>query len=155
MRIIQTFYYGLSSMASLSVRLLIGARHTTFLALKLGLLSSVLLSCGSLEAPPSYGSGTDNRRPEPSTNSDSGSESDSGSSSDADSSSDSGSTEADSCSTPGRAGCPCEKAGATVDCGRIDYIDGDYVTCAAGTSRCDGTQWGPCTGNRIVAQNAQ
>ena len=57
------------------------------------------------------------------------------------------------CNTPGQLGCPCTQTGATADCGHINYVNSDYVTCAMGTSRCDGNQWGPCSGNRIVAQS--
>jgi len=59
----------------------------------------------------------------------------------------------DDCSTPGTAGCACSVAGETAACGRIEFVSGDYVTCAMGTSRCDGTQWSTCTGNRLVAQS--
>ena len=66
---------------------------------------------------------------------------------------DSGTVSAATCDVPGTAGCPCTEAGATSDCGRIDYVSGDYVTCVMGTSQCDGTHWGVCSGNRIVAQS--
>ena len=66
---------------------------------------------------------------------------------------DSGSIDAGVCDEPGQPGCPCSQANEVVACGRFEYVSGDYVTCYAGTTRCDGTQWGTCTGNRIVAQN--
>jgi len=121
------------------------AQNRTCRGLTLGMLGLALLSCESNEGPPSYARATGSKETDLSSNSDSGSAPDSGSDSDA------GATEVDPCVTPGHAGCPCETAGATADCGRIDYVSGDYVTCVMGTSRCDGTQWGPCTGNRIVA----
>lgn len=58
-----------------------------------------------------------------------------------------------SCTKEGEAGCPCDTAGEVASCGRIESISGDYVTCMMGNSVCDGTQWGQCEGNRIVAQS--
>ncbi len=66
---------------------------------------------------------------------------------------DGGTTQLDVCSVPGHPGCPCSDPGAVSDCGMIDYISGDYVTCVMGQSVCDSAVWGPCTGNRIVAQS--
>ena len=104
-----------------------------------GLLVPAAVACSSTDAPPAYvPTGTKPVTPE--DKGDAGSDLDSG-------------LAAPSCSVAGTAGCPCTEANATAECGRIDYVSGDYVTCVMGTSRCDGTQWGPCEGNRIVAQN--
>ena len=105
-----------------------------------GLLVPAILSCGSSDEPPAYVP-FNNTKPTTTPNKDSGTDADSG----ADGTGD--------CSVVGTAGCPCTTANTTANCGRIDYVSGDYVTCVMGTSICDGTQWGPCVGNRIVAQN--
>src|SRR5438128_1046271 len=57
----------------------------------------------------------------------------------------------DVCATPGHEGCPCSEKGAQVECGKVAARSGEYVTCSMGKSTCDGTSWGACTGNRIVA----
>src|SRR5512147_1800569 len=72
---------------------------------------------------------------------------------DPDAGDDGGLVNIDPCARPGHAGCPCTEVGATADCGQIEYQNGDYVTCAMGQSTCDGTTWGACKGNRIVAQS--
>jgi len=118
----------------------------------LGVVGLALISCGSSEDSPSYAPALPNEVTEPGLIADAGSDPDTGSSLDSGFNLDSGSTEA-GCNVPGSVGCPCTHADTTADCGRIDYVVGDYVTCVVGTSKCDGTQWGPCTGNRIVAQN--
>jgi len=38
------------------------------------------------------------------------------------------------------------------ECGQVASRSGSYVTCTIGHSRCDGTAWGACIGNRIVAR---
>jgi hypothetical protein len=59
----------------------------------------------------------------------------------------------DRCATPGQPGCSCDEVGAERECGKVVDRNGDYVTCSMGRTTCDGTLWGPCIGNRIVAQS--
>jgi hypothetical protein len=59
----------------------------------------------------------------------------------------------DRCSIPGQVGCSCDEVGAVRECGKVIDRNGDYVTCSMGRTTCDGNSWGPCIGNRIVAQS--
>lgn len=56
----------------------------------------------------------------------------------------------DLCATPGHEGCPCSEKDLEVECGKLVTRSDEYVTCSMGHSKCDGTTWGACTGNRIV-----
>jgi hypothetical protein len=49
-------------------------------------------------------------------------------------------------------GCPCDEPGATVECGRVKRIAGDYVWCSTGKQTCDEYgSWGACSGDAIAA----
>ena len=48
-------------------------------------------------------------------------------------------------------GCPCDEPGATIECGRVKRVAGDYVWCSTGTQTCDEYgSWGACTGDAIA-----
>ena len=47
-------------------------------------------------------------------------------------------------------GCPCSGTGQTGDCGKVIYQSGDFFQCSEGTTTCDGTTWGACTGDLTV-----
>jgi hypothetical protein len=49
------------------------------------------------------------------------------------------------------AGCPCDKPGDSIDCGRVKRYAGDYVWCSTGMQTCedDGT-WGKCIGDETA-----
>jgi hypothetical protein len=51
---------------------------------------------------------------------------------------------------PGRAGCPCDAAGAAVSCGTLTGHYGNYVTCQMGESTCAGGVWGACAGDSQI-----
>src|SRR5262245_59263826 len=59
-------------------------------------------------------------------------------------------TMGDRCATPGHEGCPCDEAGASVECGKVVEQKDDYTTCSMGHAWCDGQTWGACVGNRFV-----
>jgi hypothetical protein len=40
-----------------------------------------------------------------------------------------------------------------VECGQIESVSGDYITCTTGKAVCDGLTWGPCQGNRRVSRS--
>ena len=49
-------------------------------------------------------------------------------------------------------GCPCDEPGATVDCGRVKRVAGDYVWCSTGKQTCDQYgSWGACIGDAVAA----
>jgi hypothetical protein len=54
---------------------------------------------------------------------------------------------------PGRQGCACGTDGASIACGEQVSQSGDYVTCAMGSSTCQGGTWGPCVGNTLVTRS--
>jgi hypothetical protein len=54
---------------------------------------------------------------------------------------------------PGRQGCPCDTNGADAKCGATVGRYSGYLTCAMGTSVCQGGQWGPCLGNTVVTKS--
>jgi hypothetical protein len=57
----------------------------------------------------------------------------------------------DACSVaPTGESCPCSTQGATVDCGKVVYKNGNYVTCSEGSRTCDGGKWGQCIGAYTV-----
>lgn len=47
-------------------------------------------------------------------------------------------------------GCACESEGVSADCGRVEAVHGDYVTCSPGTTVCRDGRWSECTGSRYV-----
>ncbi|HEY5958323.1 MAG TPA: hypothetical protein VIV60_17285, partial [Polyangiaceae bacterium] len=100
--------------------------------LTLGLTVTAVMSCG-----------TDDKQPRPAYYKDDPSEL----------LPDGGGSQVDPCTVQGHAGCPCEGEGSVIDCGRIDYINGDYVTCSMGQATCSEGKWGTCVGNRVVAQS--
>ncbi len=57
----------------------------------------------------------------------------------------------DACGHP-NPGCGCDAVGATADCGRVEQTVGSYVMCAMGKTTCDGTHWGACQGDTVVAK---
>jgi hypothetical protein len=59
----------------------------------------------------------------------------------------------DPCAKPGKAGCPCTEAGSVVECGQLESVSGDYITCNMGYATCNGSVWGACTGNTVVARS--
>jgi hypothetical protein len=54
---------------------------------------------------------------------------------------------------PGRQGCPCDTNGADAQCGATVGRYSGYLTCAVGTSVCQGGQWGPCIGTTVVTKS--
>jgi hypothetical protein len=49
-------------------------------------------------------------------------------------------------------GCPCDDPGATIDCGRVKRVAGDYVWCSTGKQTCDQYgSWGTCIGDAVAA----
>lgn len=56
---------------------------------------------------------------------------------------------ADVCDTPNQ-GCECDDPGAVVDCGQVERVSGDYVSCSMGKRTCDQGTWGPCVGDGIA-----
>jgi hypothetical protein len=52
-------------------------------------------------------------------------------------------------------GCPCDKPGDLIDCGRVKRTAGDYVWCSTGMQTCgdDGT-WGKCIGDATADNTA-
>ena len=57
----------------------------------------------------------------------------------------------DACAHP-NTGCPCTDVGATADCGSVDLKIGDYVSCSMGKTTSDGSKWGLCVGDTVIAQ---
>jgi len=58
----------------------------------------------------------------------------------------------DPCATPNK-GCACDTTDAVVDCGQVERISGDYVSCTMGTRTCIDGKWGECIGDRIATMN--
>jgi len=52
------------------------------------------------------------------------------------------------CDTP-NLGCECELQGEVIDCGQVERVSGDYVSCSMGRRTCDGGKWGACIGDSI------
>ncbi|HEX2673850.1 MAG TPA: PA14 domain-containing protein, partial [Polyangiaceae bacterium] len=52
------------------------------------------------------------------------------------------------CETPNQ-GCACDKPGDVVDCGQVERVSGDYVSCSMGQRTCDAGKWGACIGDSI------
>jgi len=53
-----------------------------------------------------------------------------------------------SCATPND-DCPCDEPGKVVDCGKVTFTSGDYVTCSIGRRTCIGSRWGECVGDHV------
>ncbi|MGC4095297.1 MAG: hypothetical protein QM756_46710 [Polyangiaceae bacterium] len=47
----------------------------------------------------------------------------------------------------------CTDAGEVRDCGRVEHVDGNYVTCSQGHAVCRGDVWGPCLGDHLVTKS--
>ena len=52
------------------------------------------------------------------------------------------------CETPNQ-GCDCDEPGDVVDCGQVERVSGDYVSCSMGKRTCDDGKWGACIGDSI------
>ncbi len=55
---------------------------------------------------------------------------------------------AGACDTPNK-GCACETEGRVVDCGQVERVSGDYVSCSMGVRSCAGGEWGACVGDSV------
>jgi PA14 domain-containing protein len=53
------------------------------------------------------------------------------------------------CETPSQ-GCECETQGEVVDCGQVERVSGEYVSCSMGQRTCDAGRWGACVGDSIA-----
>jgi len=53
------------------------------------------------------------------------------------------------CDTPNK-GCECDKPGEIIDCGQVERVSGDYVSCSMGKRTCDDGKWGACIGDGIA-----
>jgi len=53
------------------------------------------------------------------------------------------------CDTPNQ-GCECEVQDEVVDCGQVERVSGDYVSCSMGRRTCDDGKWGACVGDSIA-----
>jgi hypothetical protein len=53
------------------------------------------------------------------------------------------------CETP-QQGCECKTQGEVVDCGQVERVSGDYVSCSMGKRTCDDGKWGACVGDSIA-----
>ena len=58
------------------------------------------------------------------------------------------------CETPNQ-GCACETQGEVVDCGQVERVSGDYVSCSMGRRTCDGGKWGACVGDGIATMQVR
>jgi len=56
---------------------------------------------------------------------------------------------ADPCETPNK-GCSCDTPNEVVDCGQVDRVSGDYISCSIGKRTCENGTWGECVGDRIA-----
>src|SRR5450432_3706616 len=59
---------------------------------------------------------------------------------------------ADPCATPNK-GCSCDTPDETVDCGQVERVSGDYVSCTMGKRTCESGTWGECVGDRIATMS--
>jgi len=53
------------------------------------------------------------------------------------------------CDTP-NLGCACEAQGQVIDCGQVERVSADYVSCSMGRRTCDDGKWGACVGDSIA-----
>ena len=56
---------------------------------------------------------------------------------------------AGACETPAQ-GCECQTPGEVIDCGQVERVSGDYVSCSMGRRTCDDGKWGACVGDSIA-----
>ncbi|HEX3776780.1 MAG TPA: PA14 domain-containing protein [Polyangiaceae bacterium] len=59
---------------------------------------------------------------------------------------------ADPCATPNK-GCACDTPDEVVDCGQVERVSGDYVSCSLGKRSCESGTWGDCIGDRIATMS--
>jgi hypothetical protein len=59
---------------------------------------------------------------------------------------------ADPCETP-NTGCVCDTPDQVVDCGQVERVSGDYVSCAMGQRTCVDGAWGACIGDRVATMS--
>jgi hypothetical protein len=55
------------------------------------------------------------------------------------------------CDTPNQ-GCECQDEGQIVECGQVERVSGDYVSCSMGHRTCADGKWGACIGDSITTQ---
>ncbi|HKO52341.1 MAG TPA: PA14 domain-containing protein, partial [Polyangiaceae bacterium] len=53
------------------------------------------------------------------------------------------------CGTP-NLGCPCDAEDEVIDCGQVERVSGDYVSCSMGQRKCVDGKWGACIGDGIA-----
>lgn len=53
------------------------------------------------------------------------------------------------CETPNQ-GCECDHPGEVVNCGQVERVSGDYVSCSMGKRTCGDGTWGACLGDGIA-----
>ncbi len=53
------------------------------------------------------------------------------------------------CETPNQ-GCECKAEGEVVECGQVERVSGDYVSCSMGQRTCEDGKWGACVGDGIA-----
>jgi hypothetical protein len=58
------------------------------------------------------------------------------------------------CTTP-KEGCACASDGEQADCGKVQEVHDDYVTCSMGTRTCSSGVWGECLGERITLKSRE
>jgi len=56
---------------------------------------------------------------------------------------------AGACDTPSQ-GCECDHQGEAIDCGQVERVSGDYVSCSMGRRTCDAGRWGACVGDGVA-----
>jgi hypothetical protein len=56
-----------------------------------------------------------------------------------------------SCAKPTQ-GCACTTEGASANCGQVDRVVGNYVTCSMGRTTCSNGVWGACIGDTIATK---
>jgi PA14 domain len=59
---------------------------------------------------------------------------------------------ADPCETP-NTGCSCDTPDEVIDCGQVERISGNYVSCTMGQRTCTAGAWGACVGDRIATMS--
>ncbi|MES1173750.1 MAG: PA14 domain-containing protein [Myxococcales bacterium] len=55
------------------------------------------------------------------------------------------------CDTPNQ-GCECQDEGQIVECGQVERVSGDYVSCSTGHRTCADGKWGACIGDSVTTQ---
>lgn len=56
-----------------------------------------------------------------------------------------------SCASP-NSGCPCDSEGASVACGKVERVSGDYIACSDGKRTCAEGKWGECIGDAVISR---